>query len=195
MAHHEATDGELLLATVETLYPIRLRDIQELEVEISRRIQEDDVSLVVSEHIPALYNKHGKILFEWSRYEDLTEEKSETMDSVKQRIIEIFSQKNSIFLISTHFRISSRSWNVLLEVTGTRMVTTDEITALQEEISNLAKRAITVSVWFKNEAVITEQGPVSYEMFVEDSLRKNILSFREAIEGDKTAKDINDPNQ
>ncbi|MHC4842782.1 MAG: TIGR00341 family protein [Planctomycetota bacterium] len=195
MAHHEATDGELLLASVETLYPIRLKDIQELEVEISRRIQEDDVSLVVSEHIPTLYNKHGKILFEWSRYEDLTEEKSEKMDSLKQRITEIFSRKENVFLISAHFRISSRSWNVLLEVTGTRMITRNEITALQEEISELAQRPITVSVWFKNEAVITEQGPVSYETFVEDTLRKNIVSFREAIEGDKTAKDINDPNQ
>ncbi|MHC4216681.1 MAG: DUF389 domain-containing protein, partial [Planctomycetota bacterium] len=194
MNHHEVENGTLFMATIETMYPIRAREIQELEAEIRKRLEQDNVTLVLSEHIPTLYTSRGKILFDWSRYEELTEEKSETLDSIKERIAEIFLQKEDIFLISTHFRISGETWNVLLEVTGTRMITKNEITSMQEEISDVAERSVTVSIWFKNEAVITQQGTVSYEMFVEDSLRKNIESIQEAV-GQKTAKDVNEPNK
>jgi len=176
--YHDTESENLLLANVLCLYPLNPQEIQDVEEEIRNRLGEQDLRLVISSYIPILQNNRGKILFEWSRYKELTEQKSQQMDLIQERAQAYFAQFNDVFLIDTHFRVRTSSWEVLFEVTGTRMIPPEKVAALNSAISEGLDQPLEVHVWFRNEAVVSEDGLDSYKSFMEEPYQKKLKKMQ-----------------
>jgi hypothetical protein len=183
---HDYVSGELLLATIQCLYPIQPDQIQAVEEEIQSRTGRDDVYLVVSSYIPMLQIRRGKILFEWSRYEEVTPQQEQLLDRIKARSDEFFESKSNMFLLETHFKVQAGSLDVLLEVAGPRMITPEELAELSADINQETAEHTEVSVWHKTEAVLSEGGLVSYQDFVRQTESDLIESLEEDTGGGPT---------
>ena len=113
------------------------------------------------------------------------------LDRIKSEMSGAFEQWDDVFLLSTHFRVDDSTWQILLEVSGLRHVQKEEIAHLRRIATKAAGRPVVVFVRFKNEIVITEQGDMSYDAFVKDTLKENIEAFEDAAQ----APEEKDPNQ
>jgi hypothetical protein len=143
---HMTDSGDFLLATIMCLYPLNQEEIKGVEKEIQNRLGESDILLVVSSYIPTLNTNQGNVLFEWSQYKELTEQKDQQLDLIRKRGRTYFSQIEDIFLIETHFRLLPTSWQILFEVTGTRMMTKNDVASLKESVAANLERPLEVFV-------------------------------------------------
>ena len=194
ITHRPNTSGDLLLASIQALSPLSTSEIQSMESEIRNRLQDQTVQILVSSHIPQLQTSRGPVLFEWSQYKDLTPERSMALDLIKSAMSDAFAQWDDIFLLSTHFRVNNSAWQILLEVSGLRLIQKEEIANLRQIASKAASRDVEVFVRFKNQMVITEQGYLPYNEFVRDTLKENKELIEDAPEIPQSPED-KDPNR
>ncbi|MHC5083610.1 MAG: TIGR00341 family protein, partial [Planctomycetota bacterium] len=140
MTHRTGTAGDFILATIQIMAPLTVAEIESLETEIRNRLQDQTVQILVSSHVPRLQTSRGTILFEWSRYEDMTPDRHEKLDRIKDELVKAVGLLDDVFLISTHFRIDDPQWQVMLEVTGVRLVKQAEVAHLRRIASKAAGR-------------------------------------------------------
>ncbi len=176
--------GRFILATIESPRVLEPEEIQDIEDEIQERLHEKDLQLIVRFLTPHLSGSRGKILYPWTQYGGLTPEKEKMMDQIESSLKEEFKKIPEIFLVDVHFDLGDDEWNVLAETVGTRVMSTEELSWLEMAVIEKVNHAITLSVWYRAETVITRSGYVPFEEFTQKDLYEREKEVEKMFSGD-----------
>jgi uncharacterized hydrophobic protein (TIGR00271 family) len=176
--------GRFIVATVGSPRVLEPEEIQDIEDEIQERIQEKDLQLIIRFLTPHFSDSRGKLLYPWTQHGVLTPEKEEMMDQIESALKEEFKKTPEIFLVDVHFYIEEDAWNVLAETVGTRVMSTEELSWLEIAVSEKVNHALTLSVWYRAETVVTGSGYVPFEEFTLKDLYEREKKIEKIFSGD-----------
>jgi hypothetical protein len=72
----------------------------------------------------------------------------------------------------------------MAETVGTRVMSTEELSWLEIAVSEKVNQALTLSVWYRAETVVTGSGYVSFEEFTQKDLHKREKMIEKIFSGD-----------
>lgn len=162
--------GPVVIAAMRGVIELSSGDVKELENAVRDILKEPNIQLLVRFTRTDLFDRRGKYIYGWSSYGLLTPEKEKVMDRIDMAVKEEFRQFSDAFPVKVHYQISDKNWRILIETVGARPMSPDDIAGLEGAISDKAKQEVTVSVWFRPEAVVTGDGYTSLEDFTMENV-------------------------
>ncbi len=146
-------------------------EIGELEDEMQKRLNDERVSLVIQSPKTEYFDRWGRLLPEWSHYGDITPDKEQAITDLETAVKREIKRVPGLFTVDIYLDAEEDPWNVLVEAVGTRMITTSEIEKIEKAISRHLSHQINLSVWFRQEAIVTRKG---YSSIVDETEEKLI---------------------
>lgn len=94
------------------------------------------------------------------------------MERINQIMKEQLRRFPDLFVTNLDSAPQENGWAVRMESVGPRILTAKEVTRLEEEVSQLVDREVTITLWFKSEALVTSGGYSSTEEFTRKRLQE-----------------------
>jgi hypothetical protein len=107
----------------------------------------------------------------------MTPEKEQAIMNLDTVMRNEIKKISGLFPVNIHLDVEKSPWNVLVEAVGTRMITTAEIARLEKAVSRRLSQPVTLSVWFRQEAVVTSKGYGS----IEEETKKRLIKRRKIV--------------
>jgi hypothetical protein len=95
------------------------------------------------------------------------------MDRIDSAVMEEFKDFPSVFPYNVHYKFSDDSLQIVIEAGGVRIMSLDELALLEKAISEKAGQEVEVSIWFRAETVVTEDGYSSFRKFAIKNFREH----------------------
>jgi uncharacterized hydrophobic protein (TIGR00271 family) len=171
--YREVPAGKFIWASIQCLYPPGAQKVRRLEADIRERIGDPDVHLIINSSVPMLTGSRGRILYEWSQVEELTEGNGMAVEEIERAVREEMERFKDIFLVNVHFRIKDEPWRILVEAVGPQALTPEQVTEIKKAVIAKTGRGLDMQVWFRSEVVVGEQGYQAYEDFIKEPLMEN----------------------
>ena len=153
-----------IAATVFGSRKLTEKEIRHLEMEIRHRTGENKLSLVVRHIDMHLYDRWGHMYHEWAQVEPLTPKQEAAVQKIFTFLDEKFI-KSDYFLIRKDFAVHEGIYHVLIEVTGLRLFTQEDLVELKQKLIDAAGVPIKLYVRSKPEVLVAEDGYTSFEKF------------------------------
>jgi hypothetical protein len=118
------------------------------------------------------FDRWGRLLPEWSHYGDITPDKEQAITDIETAVKREIKRVPGLFTVDIYLDTEKSPFNVLVEAVGTRMITTAEIAKIEKAVSRRLSQQITLSVWFRQEAIVTSKGYSSIEDETEEKLNE-----------------------
>jgi len=171
--YREVPAGKFVWASIQCLYPPRAQKVRRLESAIQERIGDPNVHVIINSAVPLLIGSRGKMLYEWTQIEELTDENEAAIEQIDRAVREEIERLKDLFLVNIHYRIKDDPWRILVEVVGPQILKPEQLTKLKNEVMRKTGRELDMQIWFRSEAVVTEEGYQAYEEFIKEPLMEN----------------------
>jgi hypothetical protein len=171
--YREGPVGKFFLASIQSLYPPRAAEVRRLESDIQERIGDPNVHVIISSEVSLLTGSRGKMLYEWSQAKELTEASEKAIEPIDRAVREQIERHKDLFLVNIHYRIIDEPWRILVEVVGPQILLPEQLKEIKKAVVAKTGRELDVQVWFRSEAVVTEEGYQAYEDFIKEPLMEN----------------------
>ncbi len=174
--HLLSTDkSPTLLATVFGFRKMSGEEIHGLENEIRQRVGDDTLSLMIRHIDASLFDRWGEAHYEWLTFESSIPEQHRKLEEIGEFLEKEF-KKGEHFLYNYDFSIREGFYHILVELTGPRLYTQEELVDLRKKLSKIVGSKVKVYVRYKPEVVVTEDGYTSF-----DRLNNQFLQEAETI--------------
>jgi uncharacterized hydrophobic protein (TIGR00271 family) len=171
VTYNEHEGGDFILANVQNAYAFSNEEMAVAQAAMRERLKDPDVFLIISRMKPDIINARGPIIPEWHKYEDWTEEKEMRLAAIETAIREELSGVKDVFFRRCHPRVVKGQWKVLIETTGLRPLTPEEIEQIQSRVAWEYDQPLDVYAWFRYEAVVTPDGYTAFQDFIKAPMR------------------------
>ncbi len=151
-----------------------VEEIQEFEKAIQDSLQNPNIHLIVNFLKGDVFDRRGKLITEWDFYDTLTPEREKIMDQIDTAVKEELRNFPNVFPINTHFEMKDNIWNVLIDVVGTQVMSSNDLTEIEKAVSETTNQVIKISILFKAEIVITENGYVPFKKLTDKKMVERI---------------------
>lgn len=164
--------GPFVLATIQGSRALIPMEIEGLEKAVQDRLQDPDIRLLTRCLMTSDVDRQGRILLGWSHFGNHTQEEQQMMERINQIMKEQLRRFPDLFVTNLDSAPQENGWAVRMESVGPRILTAKEVTRLEEEVSQLVDREVTITLWFKSEALVTSGGYSSTEEFTRKRLQE-----------------------
>jgi uncharacterized hydrophobic protein (TIGR00271 family) len=169
--------GPSVLATIQGYRNLTEKEIGDLEAELRNDMNDPNISLIVRYVETSYFDKNGELLPGY-KYADIVDPgQIKLRNSIELELAERFDKFDNIYLITTHHKPGDNEWGVLVEVVGSKFLTSEEIRDMQNSVSKEVGKPVKIDVLYRSNAVITDKGLVPYEKFSE----KNVTDLDEML--------------
>ena len=168
-------ENPVVLATVFGVRKLSTDEIKDIEERIRQRTGTDDLLLTIR-YIPIeLNDRWGTAHYEWVWFEDMSPEQKNLLKKFDEVVDGAF--KDSEFALTNHqYTYREGIYLVLIELTGPRLFTQEELVRLRKKLTEIAKNEVKVYVRSRPEVVVTEDGYTSF-----DALQRKLLQQTEEL--------------
>lgn len=157
-----SSDGGTILATIFGLRELRRAALQSMESEIRKRSGLSDVNLVVRYIGVDMYDRYGKLYFEWATLERLTP-KQEIMIRRIEDFLKLEFSRGDFHLIDFQFVIREGTLHLLIELVGPVLFSREMFDDLKEKLTDIAGNRLQLNVRSKQEVVLTQSDDTSFK--------------------------------
>jgi hypothetical protein len=171
--YREVPAGKFIWVSIQCLYPPQAGKVGRLESAIRERIGDPDIHVIINSAVPLLTGSRGKMLYEWTQTEEITDENETAIEQIDRAVREEIEMVKDLFLVNIHYRIKRDPWRILIEVVGLQILKPEQLTKIKKEVMRKTGRELDMQIWFRSEAVVTEEGYQAYEDFIKEPLMKN----------------------
>ena len=150
-----------ILATIFGTRKLSSEEIENLELDIRKRSEDNTLNLVIRHIDLDLYDRLGKIYYEWVTLENFTPDQ----EIVYERILNFLQTEfdnSEYFLDQTNITMRQGMYHVLVELTGRNLFSHKELLDLRKKLLEFAEVPVQVYVRSKPEVVITQSGDSSF---------------------------------
>jgi uncharacterized hydrophobic protein (TIGR00271 family) len=169
-------DGRpIIMATIFGARKMSSEEIEQLEFEIRNRTRKDTLNLVVRLINLNLYDRWGKIYYEWATFQNFTPEQEMNFKKIKNFLKTEFD-KGDYFLGHSDVSIREGTYHVLVELTGRKLYSHAELGELRKKLLKITGKQVQIYVRSKPEVVVTQSGDLSFDK-IQDKLLKQAESL------------------
>ena len=177
-----ASEKPSILATIFGARLLGSEEIESLESEIRKRTGEKTLNLLIRHINLNLYDRLGKIYYEWATFEQFTPEHEMIFKKIKEFLKTEFD-KSAHFLGHSDVSIRQGIYHVLVELTGRKLYSHEELLELRKKLLKITGDQVQVYVRSKPEVVLTQNGDSSF-----DELQDKFLKQMESLYQGKIKK-------
>ena len=159
----------LILATLFGMRKLSSEEVHNLEEDIRRRAGDDTITLAIRHIAVELQDRIGKVYYEWSTFQKLTPEQEMIFDKIED-LLRLAFDNSEYFLTNNIITLRDGTYHILVELTGPKLYTHEELAELREKLANLTGNELQIYVRSKPEVVLTQDGYTSF-----DQLQKKFL--------------------
>lgn len=164
-----------IYASVIGTQTIMKNDILDLEEKIQQALEKPDLSLMVRQIQLELYNKNGRIRYQWAPFENILSVKQKKIFAkAKSYLKSQFKEQDDVFLENINNTFIDGQYCFLLELTGKRYFSDEEVKVLEEKLSHETASPIKIYAWSRPGVVAVSDGYSSY-----NEITRNFFSKRE----------------
>ena len=168
-----APRGKVILAAVEGISPPTAEAIRQVERLIQERVQDPTLSLIVRFTPSILLDRYGQALYGWTYEGEITPEKEELARDIRAALNQVFdTHYPDVHPVRLYYNLLGNKWKILLEATGTGTLSSKDRLRIEKMVAEKVAHPVQISVWFRVETVLTEEGQIPFQTFIQNSLNQ-----------------------
>jgi hypothetical protein len=156
------------------------KEIEKLEFKIRNRTGDNALNLVVRHINLNLYDRLGKVYYEWATFQNITPEQEMIFKKIKDFLKTEFD-KSEYFLGHSDVSIREGIYHVLVELTGRKLYSHTELVELRKKLLKIIGKQVQVYVRSKPEVVLTQSGDSSFDKLQEKFLKQSESLYQKKI--------------
>jgi hypothetical protein len=171
----------LILATIFGMRKMKPEEIQKLEFKIQQRTGDDTITLAIRHSDVELQDRFGKAYYEWTTFQGLTPEQEIVLNKIED-FLRMEFDNSEYHLINNDFSIRDGIYHVLVELTGPKLYSHEELAELRKKLAKITGDKLQVYVRSKPEVVLTESGFTSFDKLQEKFLKEMGSVYKKEID-------------
>lgn len=172
----------IVLATVRGFTPLSTAEIDKMEKQVREKINDPKANLVIRFIKTDLRDRSGPIALEWSGLREISPELNPAADRARAALRSEVEKIPNVFLNAMNVTVMDGVLSYFLEVTGATSITPEKVAEIEQSVSQAAAMPVSVSVWFRPEAVVSSGGYRNYEDVIRQAYRKQARLFEKEIQ-------------
>ena len=165
--------GKVILAAVEGISPPTAEAIRQVERLIQERVQDPTLSLIVRFTPSILLDRYGQGLYGWSFSGEITPEKEKLTRDIQAVVNQVFrTHYPDVHPVRLYYNHLGNTWKILVEATGTTTLSSKDRLRIEKMVAEKVAHPVQISVWFRVETVLTEEGQIPFQTFIQNSLNQ-----------------------
>jgi hypothetical protein len=161
----------LILATLFGLRKMSSEEIHNLEARIRQRAGNDTITLAIRHVDVELQDRFGKAYYEWATFQRLTPEQEMVFNEIED-FLRMEFDNSEYYLANNDFSIRDGTYHILVELTGPKLYSHEELAELRKELTNITGDQLQVYVRSKPEVVLTQSGFTSFDKLQDKFLKQ-----------------------
>jgi uncharacterized hydrophobic protein (TIGR00271 family) len=165
--------GKVILAAVEGISPPTAEAIRQVERLIQERVQDPTLSLIVRFTPSILLDRYGQGLYGWSFSGEITPEQEKLTRDIQAAVNQVFrTHYPDVHPVRLYYNHLENKWKILVEATGTGTLSSKDRLRIEKMVAEKVAHPVQISVWFRVETVLTEEGQIPFQTFIQNSLNQ-----------------------
>jgi hypothetical protein len=170
----------LILATIFGMRKMKPEEIQKLELNIRQRTGDDTITLAIRHSDVELQDRFGKAYYEWATFQTLTPGQEMVISKIEDFLKMEFGN-SEFYLTNNDFSIRDGIYYVLVELTGPKLYSHEELAELRKKIAKITGDQLQVYVRSKPEVVLTQSGFTSFDKLKDKFLKQAGSVYKKEI--------------
>jgi hypothetical protein len=155
-------------------------EIQKLELNIRQRTGDDTITLAIRHSDVELQDRFGKAYYEWATFQTLTPGQEMVISKIEDFLKMEFGN-SEFYLTNNDFSIRDGIYYVLVELTGPKLYSHEELAELRKKIAKITGDQLQVYVRSKPEVVLTQSGFTSFDKLKDKFLKQAGSVYKKEI--------------
>jgi uncharacterized hydrophobic protein (TIGR00271 family) len=165
--------GKVILAAVEGISPPTAEATRQVERLIQERVQDPTLSLIVRFTPSILLDRYGQGLYGWSFSGEITPEQEKLTRDIQAAVNQVFrTHYPDVHPVRLYYNHLENKWKILVEATGTGTLSSKDRLRIEKMVAEKVAHPVQISVWFRVETVLTEEGQIPFQTFIQNSLNQ-----------------------
>jgi len=167
----ESDRESAILAMISGIRRLTRSETQQLETLIRQRTDDPMLTFIVR-FIPVdLFDKDGPIRPGWTTVITPTEKQTHMVEVLRKEIREAFPENGPRNLKKIYTTVADESYIFLVEISSQTAYHQDDRQRLEDNLTAVSDKPVTLHVWINEGAVLTKDGFVSFEELTESHLK------------------------
>lgn len=162
-----AMKGPVILVTLEGFRAPNENEIRFAEKKIRNRLGDPDIELVAKFHEAKAITRHGEAMWGWSADDSSSPEKNELIKQIDDAIQAEFNKIPNLYPLNTFYDTLNTSWDIMVDVVGTRIMTPEEQVLLEKEVAKQTSQPLQIHVRTRTDVAISNGKYIPFDMLVE----------------------------
>ena len=168
----------VIVATIIGASKMNFEEIKNLESKIRESTGDDKLDLLIRHVNINIYSRWRKINYGWTTFQHFTPEQEIIFKKIKEFLRTEFD-KNEYFMGNFDLSIREGIYYVLVELTGLKLYSREELVTLNSKLSQITGKQIQVFVLSKPEVVLTPTGYSSFDKLLEKFSKQTESLYQE----------------
>jgi hypothetical protein len=153
----------LVVAYVNAIRRLGSDEIGTVEALLQERLGDPSLHFLVRVDSSSLQECRGPVLSEWTQIAEAGPARVARLPELEATLHAAVEQSLELIPLHTHFNWAEGRWRALVEVTGPRFVTKQDVEVLQNVISAKCQDEVEVLLWRRSDFVATVDGYTTYD--------------------------------
>lgn len=150
--------GPAVMASVYGVGRLYKDDVEHIEKEVRKQLDDPRVKLLISHIEPSLVSKDGAVLYGWSYEGDLDEKSRTQVQRIDDALRQKFVNMPDVFPMAIYHAIYKDKWEFLVQVVGPKVLTPTTVKEIEAKVAPLAPVHLDLFVWSRADAVVSDTG-------------------------------------
>ena len=181
----------LVVAYVDAIRRLGRDEIGMVEALLQDRLRDPRLHFLVRVNTASLQQRRGQVLTEWTQIAAAGPERVAHIAELEAKLHAAVEQTLKLTPLNTHFNWVEGRWRALIEVTGPRFVTNQDVEILQTAIAGEHADEIEILLWRRSEMVVTASEYTTYERLTDPLLGHRQKKFHELFRTNFVVPDSN----
>ncbi len=188
----EADEHPTIFASVLGIRKISGNEISILEESLQRALEKPNIRLMVRQVQFDLYSKNGMIRYQWAPLEYLLSDEQKGVITKARAYLEgHFKRQEEVFLENINGSFVDDHYCFLLELTGKRFFSDEEVKVLEQKLSEETAGKVKIYAWSRPGIVAVSDGYAPYDEVTSEFFSKRAETYKE--EAEKLIEKISNP--
>jgi uncharacterized hydrophobic protein (TIGR00271 family) len=162
--------GPVILATIQGSRALIPSEVRKIEQALRERLHNPNIGLLVRSVITVDTDAYGRILYGAAHFGAATPAEKAQQERVETAIREELKNFPELILTNVDAIRKDQMWHIRIEAVGARVPGKRDVVAMEEAVSRTINQPVKIFLWFRAEAMVTDEGLTSLENFTEKRL-------------------------
>jgi hypothetical protein len=170
--------GPVIMATIQGSRPLIPEEIEEFQKSMQERLHNPKLRLLARCLTTVDVDPEGRVLYGWAHFGSQSPQERALQDHTEAVVRQEFKKFSDLFVTNVDVISKDDAWAVRVEAVGTRAISPRELAGLESALSRQVQKPTKIYLWFRGEAMITDQGTSSMEEFTRKGLMEKKIQPR-----------------